>query len=302
MEDKLFQIGRDMIVYNDKYRTVGKNGMLKLQNKVPFIQFPTLKNIDFIKHGFSTRLGGVSKEYLASMNLSFTRGDEIENVVENYQRICKAMEIPMEQLVFSDQIHETKIKVVTKEDTIFDFMEEFCNGEKKLIGYDGLITNEPNVALVTSYADCVPLFFVDPVKKAIGLSHSGWRGTVKRMGARTVEMMEKEFASNPEDLVCVIGPSICMDCYEVSKDVYLSFLNEFTEEQIEEMFFPKGNDKYQLDLWKANQIILREAGVTREHISVANICTSCNSSLLFSHRKTNGQRGNLHGFLMIKKD
>lgn len=301
MEDSLFRIGRDAIIYNDKYRKVGKNGMLNLQTKVPFIQFPTLKQIDFVKHGFSTRLGGVSKEHCTSMNLGYTRGDNPDDVTENYKRICKAMEIPMENLVFSDQIHETKIKVVTKEDTIADFMEEFTRGEKKLIGYDGLVTNQPGVALVTSYADCVPLFFVDPVKKAIGLSHSGWRGTVKRMGARTVEMMQAEFSSNPEDLICVIGPSICQNCYEVSKDVYLSFLNEFTDEQVEEFLLPTGNDKYQLDLWKVNQIILREAGVPRENISVANICTCCNSNLLFSHRKTHGVRGSLQGFLMIEE-
>ena len=300
MEDKLFQIGRDMIIYNDRYRTVGKNGMLKLQNKVPFIQFPTLQKIDFVKHGFSTRLGGVSKEHCATMNLGYTRGDDPDDVTENYKRICKAMEIPMENLVFSDQIHETNIKVVSKEDTIADFMEEFTRGEKKHVGFDGLVTNQPGVALVTSYADCVPLFFVDPVKKAIGLSHSGWRGTVKKMGAKTVEVMQKEFGTNPEDLICVIGPSICQDCYEVSKDVYLSFKADFTNEQVEEILLPKENEKYQLDLWKANQLILREAGVPRENISVANICTCCNSTLLFSHRRTQGVRGSLQGFLMIE--
>lgn len=300
MEDKLFQIGRDMIIYNDRYRRVGKNGMLNLQNKVPFIQFPTLQKIDFVKHGFSTRLGGVSKEHCATMNLGYTRGDDPDDVTENYKRICKAMEIPMENLVFSDQIHETNIKVVSKEDTIADFMEEFTRGEKKHVGFDGLVTNQPGVALVTSYADCVPLFFVDPVKKAIGLSHSGWRGTVKKMGAKTVEVMQKEFGTNPEDLICVIGPSICQDCYEVSKDVYLSFKADFTNEQVEEILLPKENEKYQLDLWKANQLILREAGVPRENISVANICTCCNSTLLFSHRRTQGVRGSLQGFLMIE--
>lgn len=301
MEEKLFQVGRDCIIYQDKYRAVGKNGMLNLRNKVPFIQFPTLKSIDFVKHGFSTRLGGVSEGHCATMNLGYTRGDKPEDVTENYKRICRAMEIPMENLVFSDQIHETNIKVVTKEDTIADFMEEFTRGEKKLTDFDGLITNQAGVALVTSYADCVPLFFVDPVKKAIGLSHSGWRGTVKKMGARTVEKMQAVFGTSPEDLICVIGPSICQDCYEVSRDVFLSFQAVFTEEQVEEILLPTGKDKYQLDLWKANRIILREAGVLREHISVANICTCCNSGLLFSHRKTGGVRGSLQGFLMIEE-
>ena len=137
---------------------------------------------------------------------------------------------------------------------------------------DGLITNEPGIVLSTFYADCVPLFLVDPIQRAIGLSHSGWRGTVGRMGKVTIEAMTKEFGSKPEEIIAAIGPSICMSCYEVSEDVAFAFTEEFKGHE-EEILLSKGNGKYLLDLWKCNEIVLREAGVTKEHLKVTNICT-----------------------------
>lgn len=291
---KLFQVGRDSIIYSKKYWKQNKNGILNLSNKTPYIEFPTLQQIPFIKHGFSTRLGGVSKEHLASLNLSFIRNDEPEHVYMNYQRICDAIGIKIESLVFSDQVHDTKIHRVTKKDLTGNSFEK-----QGLKGIDGLVTDEPGVTLVTSYADCVPLFFVDTKERAIGLSHSGWRGTVGRIGAKTVQTMKNEFGTNPENLIAVIGPSICQECYEVSKDVALQFESEFLPEQIDSVLIKKENGKYQLDLWRANQIILAEAGIPQENISVAGICTCCNNGLLFSHRASQGMRGNLNGFLQI---
>ena len=227
----------------------------------------------------------------------FRSDDEPDYVWSNYRNICKAMEIDVESIVFSDQVHDTKICCVTKNDTVGEQLEE-----KKLVGMDGLITKEPGVTLVTSYADCVPLFFVDVKKKAIGLSHSGWKGTVGRIGAKTVQAMKKEFDTDPEDLIAVIGPSICQDCYEVSKDVAIQFESEFLTEQIDSLLIKKENEKYQLDLWRANQIILKEAGIPETNISVAGICTCCNNGLLFSHRASHGMRGNLNGFLQIRQE
>ena len=163
---------------------------------------------------------------------------------------------------------------------------------------DGLITNEPGVTLATFYADCVPLYFYDPTHKAIGLSHSGWRGTVGRMGQATVEAMERSFGSQPKDLLCAIGPSICQDCYEVSRDVAEAFIFAFPTHE-KEILQAGALGKYQLDLWKANEIVLTEAGVLKEHIDLAGLCTCCNSSILFSHRASKGKRGNLGAFLML---
>jgi YfiH family protein len=165
---------------------------------------------------------------------------------------------------------------------------------------DGLITNEPGLCLSTFYADCVPLYFVDPVQKAIGLSHSGWRGTVGKIGAVTVQKMREEYGSKPEDIIAAIGPSICQDCYEVSEDVIVEFQNNFDEKYWKELYYRKENGKYQLNLWKANEIVLAEAGILKEHIAVTNLCTCCNSEVLFSHRASNGKRGNLAAFMALK--
>ncbi|MCR4801903.1 MAG: peptidoglycan editing factor PgeF [Lachnospiraceae bacterium] len=276
---------------------------------VPFFTFPSLLETQIVKHGFSTKLGGVSKGEWESMNLSYSRGDDPECVDENYRRICKALQIKTENVVLSDQVHDTVVMRVGKKE---------CQGaslrEKMLQGIDGLVTSESEVALCTSYADCVPLFFVDTKNKAIGSSHSGWRGTVGKIGAKTVETMKQEFGSKPEELKVVIGPSICQSCYEVSKDVFDAFedfvdvrkiskLQQMPEEKVSEwvdaVFEEKPEEKYQLDLWLANKLILMEAGVKEEKIAVSCVCTCCNHELLFSHRYTKGKRGNLNGFIAL---
>lgn len=248
---------------------------------VPFLVFEPFLSLPFLRHGFSTRLGGVSEGEFASMNLSYERGDSREAVDENYQRICHALGIERENLVFSQQVHETKVVRVERPG-------------RYLQGVDGMVTNVPGLALVTSYADCVPLFFADPVAKAIGLTHSGWRGTQGEIGQITVEKMQEEFGSAPKDIIAVIGPSICGSCYEVSKEVAELF-PEDTKWKKEE----SPEDKYQLDLWKANEKILQKAGLSEKNIHISGLCTCCNSELLFSHRASRGKRGNLNAFLNI---
>lgn len=268
---------------------------LDTKTGIPVLKYKQLEAIPWIAHCFTTREGGVSEGIFSSMNLSFTRGDREDAVRENFRRVAGSMGGRIEKLVLSDQTHTTNIRIVEKEDA--------GAGITKERGYsdiDGLITKEPGMILATFYADCVPLYFVDQKNRAIGLSHSGWRGTVGRMGARTIERMQKAYGTKPEDLICAIGPSICQDCYEVSEDVAEEFQKEFLGQE-REILEDKGNGKYQLDLWRANELVLTDAGVPNEQIAAANICTCCNPDLLFSHRATLGKRGNLGAFLMIKE-
>lgn len=263
---------------------------------LPVLQFPALLECGNIRHAFTTRRGGVSRGYLSSLNLSFSRGDEEENVRENFRRVAAYFGVDESRFVFSDQTHTANVRAVTEEDA--------GAGLTKPRGYtdvDGLVTNVPGLVLSIFTADCVPVFFCDPVRNAIGLSHSGWRGTVSRIGAETVQLMRKMYGTDPADLVCAIGPSICRDCYEVSEDVAGAFAEEFSGHDAE-ILEPKGNGKYQLDLWAANRIVLRDAGVPDERISATDICTCCNPDLLFSHRASAGKRGNLGAFLMLKND
>lgn len=271
-----------------------KNAVLNTDIKTPFIKFPALSNISFIRHGFSTRLGGVSKGYFESMNLGYTNGDNPKDVDENYRRICESIGLPMKDCVLSHQVHNTVVRLVTQDDKGKGIIRD-----RDYEGVDGLITNIPNIPLVTFSADCVILYFVDIKNQAIGLSHSGWRGTVKRMGKVTLEAMKEHFGTDPKDVVAVIGPSICMDCYEVSEDVAEAFNNEFNSNQLTDILLDKGNHKYQLNLWEANKHILLDAGIEENNIHISDVCTSCNKDILFSHRATQGKRGVLAAFLMI---
>lgn len=199
-------------------------------------------------------------------------------------------------MVLSHQTHTTNIRMVTRDDAGKGIVRE-----RDYEDMDGLITNIPGIVLATFYADCVPLYFVDPVKKAIGLSHSGWKGTIARMGAVTVKSMQEAYGSNPADIIAAIGPSICQSCYEVSADVILKINVTFPDKKIQQrLYYKKENGKYQLNLWEANRIIMREAGILEKNISVTDICTCCNPEYLFSHRASHGKRGNLAAFLKIK--
>ena len=248
-------------------------------------------------HGFSTRLGGVSRAPWDSLNLGANRGDSPANVRENFRRFCAGIGIDPASLVSTQQTHTTRVIRVTEKDR--------GNGITKPQAYtdvDGLVTNVPGLPLITYHADCVPLFFVDPARKAIGLAHSGWKGTAGRIGEETVKVMGREFGSRPEDMVAAVGPSICRKCYEVSEDVYAAFADRFSPEDMKAVFDRKDNGKYQLDLWEANRRVLMEAGIRPENISVTGFCTHCHPDLLWSHRALGNARGSLAAFLCLTED
>ena len=279
------------IVYKNKKQIFEE----KQAGDVLYLSYPLLEQTGIVNHGFSTRIGGVSEGIFSSMNLSFSRGDDEANVRENFKRMAEAIGIEPDSFVFAAQTHTTNIRKVTAVD--------MGKGILYPLDYqdvDGLITNEPGICLTTFYADCVPLFFIDPVHKAIGLSHSGWRGTVGKMGQETLRRMREEYGTDAKDVIAAVGPSICQDCYEVSEDVIEKFKESFDKIHWKDLFYEKENNKYQLNLWKANEIILLEAGVRKENIAVTNVCTNCNSDVLFSHRATKGERGSLAAFMALR--
>lgn len=197
-----------------------------------------------------------------------------------------------EDMAASHQTHTTNIRRMTAADKGKGIVRP-----RDYSDIDGMVTDEPGLVLVTFYADCVPLYFVDPIHHAIGLAHSGWRGTVGRMGECMVRAMEEQFGTRPEELYAAIGPSICRDCYEVSEDVAEQFIDMLGEQ----VALPgKAPGKYQLDLWLANELILRQSGLLPGHIAVTDICTCHNSGYLFSHRASGGKRGSLAAFLGLR--
>lgn len=279
------------------YKNTNPIFTIKQTGETPVLQFSIFNQTDMVKHGFSTRFGGVSTGIYASMNLGQSRGDDPEKVQRNYRIIADTIGVSTEWMVCSDQTHTTNVKVVTKEDAGKGLLHP-----KDYQDIDGLITNVPGLCLVTYYADCVPLLFLDPVQKVIASSHSGWRGTVGHMGEITIQKMQSEFGCRPEHILAAIGPSICQDCYEVSEDVIQQFQQAFPENIWADLYYRKENGKYQLNLWKANEWILLNSGILPEHLAVTNLCTCCNSDLLFSHRASHGKRGTLAAFLALKEE
>lgn len=282
--------------------------LLKTENpdgsELMYLQAPALRALPWTEHAFSTRIGGVSEGVFSSMSLRFGHGDEDARVRENFHRMAQLLGTDEAHMVLSRQTHTTNVRVVTEKDAGCGITKEYSYDD-----IDGLVTDVPGLALGIFAADCVPLLYADPVHHAVGAAHSGWRGTVQRMGAETIRVMQENFGTDPKDLLCVVGPSICRDCYEVSEDVAQRFMDAFPL-HVSEILQDDGMKKeasgyahkYHLDLWAANRIVLEEAGVPRAQITVTDICTNDNPSLLFSHRFTKGQRGNNGVFIMRKEN
>ena len=261
---------------------------------VVYFTFPSFTEEGLV-HGFSTRIGGVTPGEIGSMNLGFHRGDDSMNVIKNHGILADAIGYEKSSVVATDQIHETKVREVTKHDK----GKGIYHAISDIRGIDGLITCDPEVTLIAYFADCVPLYFYDKTHRAIGLSHSGWRGTVQRMGQKTIDAMAKAYGTRPEDLKVIIGPSICQSCYEVSEEVADAFVAEFGSNRKDQLLTDKGNGKYQLDLWRANELVFADAGLEPGQIETAGLCTCCHPDLLFSHRASHGKRGNMAAVLTL---
>lgn len=257
----------------------------------PYLTYNSLSELRYIRHAFSTKLGGVSRGEFNSMNLAFNRGDNPDHVTENYRRFCSSADFDFESLTASAQDHHTYVRAVTKADRGVGIYRP-----RDMESVDALITNETGVTLVTYYADCTPLFFVDAQTHAIGLAHAGWRGTVGLIGKKVIEKMGVCYGSKPENIMAAIGPAISVCCYEVDEPCAAQFLG--LDGLNSDLFvFPKSGGKYMLDLLETNRQILMAAGVPAENVTVSDVCTNCHSDLLWSHRATKGHRGTMSAFL-----
>ena len=264
---------------------------------LPMVESPLFQREIGLQHGFSTRKGGVSKEHLASLNLSFSVEDAKENVLENFRRIGEHFGKTPEDFVLSKQSHETKVlKVGTKD------RGKGITKDRDYEGIDALITDEKGIILSCFSADCVPILFYDPVHKAVGACHSGWRGTKGKILQNVVEEMRKHFSSNPAEILIAIGPSICKEQYVVSEDLALSFLEDYPDlgEDSSSPIQRISKDKFQLDLWDLNRRIALNCGIKEEHISISGYCTMENPELFFSHRYSQGKRGLQGAFICLQ--
>lgn len=270
--------------------------VMTLNNKdeVPYLTYNALDEISFIKHCFSTRLGGVSRGEFESMNLSFGRGDSDENVTENYRRLCQSAGLEFDSLTASAQDHHTFVRKVGVNERGIGIYKP-----KDMQSVDALMTDERGITLVTYYADCTPIYFVDIKNKAIALAHAGWRGTAGRIAEKVVNAMKDSYGTDPSELICAIGPAISKCCYEVDESCCQHF-KAMDDLNTEAFIFTKDGGKYMLDLLEVNRQILIKSGVRNENITISDLCTCCNSELLWSHRATKGKRGGMAAFMCLR--
>ena len=242
-------------------------------------------------HCFTTRYGGVSRGHLESLNLGTGRGDDPENVLENYRRLGSALGFDIHNAVLSRQTHSDIVLTVTEEHRGAGLFAPH------LPECDGLITNTPGLALVIFTADCTPILFWDSVTGAVGAAHAGWRGTAKGIAARVVEAMGREFGSKPENIRAAIGPNIGPCHFETHEDVPQAMISALGPE-VSQWIYPKG-DKYLLDLKAINRLILNRAGV--DQVELSDGCTVCQSDRFWSHRVTQGRRGSQGAIIVCRE-
>lgn len=249
---------------------------------------------DLFVHGISTRHGGVSTGAYASLNLGLHVSDEQAAVVENRRIFCKGLQVEPERTVTCQQVHGSNIVRVSKAEA----GAGFADYETAIADTDALITNEVGLPLMLFFADCTPILLADPVHKAVGLAHGGWKGTVAAIAAQTVAMMRQEFGSRPEDLLAAIGPAIGPCCYAVGTEVAQQFRQAFPDFQAQILREEDGEIK--LDLWQANALQLQAAGLKPEHIEVAGVCTACHNKQFFSYRADKGKTGRIAALICIR--
>jgi len=262
---------------------------LVTKGNLEYLTIPAFEETGLVKHCFTTRRGGVTTGEAASLNLSFKRKDTPENVRKNIEIIYSAIGVDHNKIVFSDQTHSKGIHIATKDDC-----GKGLHRESDIFDADGLVTAQKDVPLCTFYADCVPLFFLDPNKKIIASVHSGWKSTLLEIGKEAVTVM-KSLGSSERDILAAIGPSIGPCHFEVSDDVAQQFITKFGSEIVDHTI----GDKTYIDLWKTNVNILLASGIPDENITLAKRCTYCEKDRFYSYRGDNHKTGSLCGIIQL---
>ena len=251
-----------------------------------YYQFHNLLVYPELAHGIFTRHGGESQPPWASLNTGHSVGDDPGAVDANHRLICEALGFSMAALVSPHQVHGANVAVVGVQDR-----------GRVIEGTDALITDEPGVLLMLRFADCTPVWMYDPLHRAIGLAHAGWRGTAAGTVRETVRAMASTFGTHPRDVVAGIGPAIGPCCYEVGEDVAQAITTTFPG-SASQLLVARG-DKWHLDLWVANREHLLQAGVTQ--VEVAGICTACHTDEWYSHRAERGRTGRIGALFGLRE-
>jgi YfiH family protein len=269
--------------------------MQEKRENINIITIPSFTATNLVEHAFTTRHDGESKGEFSSLNLAFHVGDDHESVLQNRKKVVKIFGATLEQLVAGEQVHGKRVQIVKQQDRGRGSLSLSTAFPET----DSLITNVPGIILSSYYADCVPLFFLDPVNKAVGLAHAGWKGTWQQISVATLEAMRDNYHTVPENCLVAIGPSIGPCCYQVDKPVMEQFSCTFDYHQTFAHYCYE--DKWVIDLWKANQEQLTRFGVPLKNIVVSRLCTACHRDIFYSYRKENGRTGRQASLIMLKR-
>ncbi len=238
-------------------------------------------------HGFTSKLGGVSRGRISGFNLGFRVNDNEASVKENYRLLACDLDFSLDRIVLSKQTHTDNIRIVTEEDCGKGVVRQ-----SDIEDTDGLVTNIPSIVLTVFSADCVPILLCDKNKKVVAAVHAGWRGSVKGIGAKCVDIMKDRFGCDPADIIAAIGPSIAECCFEFGDDAVIYFDKKYYTE--------KEDGKYNIDLWSFNRDGLVKAGVLPENIDISGRCTMCESDKFYSYRKHGDKTGRQAAVIAIR--
>lgn len=264
--------------------------MSVITNRIGTLEYLTAEEIS-ARHCFTTRFGGVSSGYLASLNLGLHRGDEPKNVEENYRILGEAIGFDPKKLVLAKQIHSDIVRQVTDADW-GQYMVQGASPE-----CDALITNTPGTALTVFTADCTPILLHDPVTGAVGAAHAGWRGTAAGIAGKTVQAMVSAYGCDPKNIRAAIGPNIAQCCFQTDADVPEAMIAALGADAKDHIRFD--GHKYYVNLKEMNALFLRRAGV--RHIEISTECTACQPDRFWSHRRVGNLRGSLGAVIVCEE-
>lgn len=246
--------------------------------------------------GFTTKNGGASKDYFQSQNFGFHVGDNTTDVCNNREALAKTIRVPLEKWVGAEQTHGIQIKKVTSADR-----GKGANAyDDSIKDTDGFYSKEKGTLMTLCFADCVPLFFIAPEERMIGIAHAGWKGTVHGIGAKMVSTWQAE-GIDVERISVIIGPSICKKCYIVD-DYVITFVQNTLEHVEKKPYNQIKEGQYSLDLQELNKQILMKQGIKENQILTTTYCSSCHQDEFFSHRRDNGKTGRMMSFIGWRED
>lgn len=275
----------------DNIKFKNNNSVFQIHTQgIPYLSFNLLDDTG-VPNLYTTRYKSYcSEEYRGIKDLKLAwmknekRDEAVPVITSNMKALTNQIGADFQNICITDQLHTNHVDIVSSSDLGYGIKP------KKEDGVDGLITAEPGAVLLAYGADCPPVYLADPVVKAVGLVHAGRRGTFERISKVAVDKMVKYYGSKPENIIATIGPGICVDCYEMGDEIYdelKSLWGSYYANKLMVRYPAKGSSKYHLDLWKANEIILLEAGISKRNIAVTNVCTCCNSDVFYSYRSGN---------------